>query len=135
MATKKKPTAAQLRAREAFTKVMKSGGFGKARKKATRKRNPIVAGPVKIVRTSPVGRLAGRKKNPVKKTVAKRTIRRIARKTNPTHAPVAYAVHRTKDGVKGALIAKFMHKADAVQYARAYAKAKNCQVGITGKAH
>lgn len=36
--TRKKPTAAQLRARAAFSKIMKSGGFGAAKK---RRKNPV----------------------------------------------------------------------------------------------
>lgn len=161
MKTKKKPTAAQLRARAAFSKIMKSGGFAKTRTKRKAKRNPVVATPPKIVRTSAVGTF---KKNPTKRKAAApkkdsqgRTIprkgtnayfaymgvraREVAgarrptkRKANPTSAPAHFAVYRTSHGVKGRLIAKFTYKADAVQYATAYAKAHNCQVGITGKA-
>ncbi len=35
--SKKKPSAAQLRARAKFAKIMKSGGFGKRRKSAKKK--------------------------------------------------------------------------------------------------
>jgi hypothetical protein len=114
--TKRKPSAAQLAARARFAAMAKSGAF---KRKATK------------VKT------AAAKKAAPRKTAAK-----PARRANPTAAHqhhnrtrhvTHYQVHKASHGTAGALIATFRNKADAVQYANAYATAHKCPVVIVGK--
>lgn len=127
MATKR-PTAAQLAARKLFAERARAGTLKKAGK---RKPNPLT----RVKRTSP-SMATG--KAPSKRLVKRRA--KTARApagyyANPaSRAPAAYAVHRVNaNGAQGALIARFSSKADAVQYGKAYANLKRCQVAIIGK--
>lgn len=138
MATaKKKPTAKQVAARKLFVQRVRSGEFAKAKPKpAKRKKNPVArsrsgnshASEVSTRKVA-VKRALQRKANPAKKSVVRE------RAINPAHrAPVGFAVHRANaDGKPGALIARFPGKADAVEYARAFAKSHNRAVVIVGK--
>lgn len=117
----KKPSAAQLQARKRFAEMAKSGVFTRKKKtvkKKTVKRNPTPAA----------------KKVAVKKP-APRKVKTAARKPNPaSKSPSHYCVHHvTAAGDQGKLIASFVAKPDAVEYAKAYATAHKMQVGIVGK--
>lgn len=131
MATKKKPSAAQLAARKRFAEMARSGVW---KKKATkRKANPLT----RVKRNSP-SQATG--KAPSKRLVKRRA--RTARAPaglyanpirNASRAPSGYSVHRAVDGKAGTLLATFPKKADAVQYGKAVVKAKRIAVVIVGK--
>jgi hypothetical protein len=68
MATKRKPTPAQIAARERFAAMARSGAFKKKASKA-RKKNPRASNPIILVSDKPIA--SKRKANPVKRKVMK----------------------------------------------------------------
>lgn len=158
-ARKKAPTAAQLRARAAFAKIMKSGGFGAKRK--TRKKNPVGRHPgaempyqavtkldfqrqeralsgARKRRKNPVGRHGGGGRNQYASNVSMPDFTRQSRalsgrKKNPTKPVLAYVVHAARHGVKGAAVGSFPTKPAAVQYAKAWVKLHDCPAMISGR--
>lgn len=155
-------SAAQIAARKKFAAIMKSGGFGKKRKK----------NPVKEVSGAALNRLRDktrksraaaaekrgdgstawaiqqaaprkRKKNPASAppagTTKRQTLNRAAsRRRNPVESkhsmPSGYHVHVVdRHGEAGTKLATFVEKGPAVEYARGYAHKHNKQLCILGK--
>lgn len=136
MATTKKPSAKQIAARKKFAAAARSGAFKRkknptAKKTAPkRKRNPVAKAAADSRSASGALKLRGAPK------------RKPARRRNPTDtmtrtvhkAPVGYAVHRaTAHGEAGALVAKFVHKTDAVTFARHWATVNKARAVVIGK--
>jgi len=148
MATAKKPSAAQLAARARFAAMARSGKFkrksnpssaaGEFRESNPRKRKGIKS-PSIATGEPPSKRLVKRRTlnakaaargmkgfyaNPAK-------VRTVAKLAN--YYPSDYNVHKATTGGKpGVLLARFPKKADAVQYAEAYAKAHDKSVVVVG---
>lgn len=118
-------TAKQLAARKRFTAIMKSGGFPAQKKAAAaRKKNPV--------RKAPARKTVARKRNPMPAPPPSAERRRTL---NPAHrAPSGYAVHLVNAYQQpGKLLATFTTKPLAVEYANGYANKHKKAVCIVGK--
>lgn len=127
-------STAQIAARKKFAAIMKSGGFGKKRKK-----NPASAPPAGTTKRQTLNgvkkKAAVRRKNPVR-VAPKRAA--PARRRNPVEGshrpPSGYHVHLVNShGEAGSKLATFVEKPKAVEYARGYAHKHNKQLCILGK--
>lgn len=147
---KKAPTAAQKATRAEFSRIMKSGGFAKRRKK-----NPV-KGRSRLQPARSSGRLGTRsRQSALDPTLspaasysdghdhgvvnnnprARRAPMKTKRKANPLATPLHYACHiATSDGKAGRFLFAAKAKPDAVALAQAYASAKGKRVVIVGKA-
>lgn len=114
--TKRKPTPAQLAARERFAEMARSGAFKKA---GGRKANPI--GDLPKLTAKPT---ATRRVNPAMK--------KIVYESSPNRGNLKqYVVRDMEDrNGMGSDVAQFMSKSDAMKYARAYANKYKVQVSV-----
>jgi hypothetical protein len=112
MATKRKPTPAQIAARERFAEMARSGAFKKKATKA-RKKNPRASNPIILVSDKPVP--TKRKRNPQAPSIKRKGVRNIA-----------YAVEAKRmlagGGAQFEMIAGFPTKAQAQDYIDALLK-------------
>lgn len=142
MATTKKPSAKQIAARKKFAAAARSGAFKRKAKSAAkaikklrapkRKRNPVAKAAADSRTASGALKLRGApKRKPARRRNPVDTMSR-----GPKHkAPAGYAVHRaTAQGDAGALVAKFVGKADAVTFARDWATRNKARAVVVGKA-
>lgn len=132
--TKRKPTPAQLAARERFAEMARSGAFKKAgaKKRTAAKTNPAKRKPTVSRKISQLVREGYPQKQAVAVALSEERAGKVRR--NPTAAKL-YTVSRADAMGKPVYhIAHFRKLAEAKQYAQAYADTNKTSVAITSKA-